>query len=311
MGEKMRRFTFIATVAKRIAMLSLISVCLFSTCLSEQAAAKIIPITGPGKKIPGTDLMGTDTNLGFGPPGPGHGHIKPAICGLLGLSGIFDNASVVRIEVKNDYYHLVRLWSEAHKSQPAYWVGAVINCVPFNNTQFKNLPPRSDWRVFPAPPAPSSGGGIGTDISIPGSGTQYACIWAGVAGGLSEVPAGQGVANVVSTKVNSITTDSDVYAQSTAISNLTSYAWCTGFISPFKWNYYYSGLVWPASDASGILPGGLYPPISSNEYYCYIAGVTVISPGKINIWPSFPSGHYFEDISKGTSMTWNCLKYKQ
>jgi len=309
----MKLFTFIATVAKRIAMLSLIPVCLSATCLSEQAAANPIikTITGPGKRIPGTDSMGTDTNLGFGPgTGKGSGHIKPAICGLLGLSGIFDNATVVRIEVENDYYHLVRRWSVAHSSQPAYWVGAVATCVEF--AQFKMTPPRSDWRVFAAPPAASSGGGTGTYIPISGSGTQYACIWAGVAGSLSAVPApsSEGLPNVASTQLNLIMNASGNYAQSTGISSLTSYAWCSGFNSPFNWTYSWSSPVTPWS-TGGLLPGGVYPPISSTEAWCYMAGVMVGIPGKIKIWPSFPSGNYAEDISKGTQMLWNCLPYTQ
>src|SRR5579862_2137583 len=134
----MRRFKFIATAAKRVAMPSVISVCLSAVCLSEQALAQpfVKTITGPGKKIPGTDTMGTDTNLGFGPgTGKGSGHIKPAVCGLLGLSGIYDNDTVVRIVVENNQYHIIRRWSVAHASQPEYWVGVVGTCVEL--TQLK------------------------------------------------------------------------------------------------------------------------------------------------------------------------------
>jgi hypothetical protein len=139
---------------------------------------------GGGKPIPGTDTTGSLTKLPYGPGAGGGGSpINPkvwGVCGLRGLSGIFDNSTVARIVVESGYYQVQRIWSSRHDTQPAYWPVVQWTCKPL--TAFTKA--KSGWSVFDAPVVTASGGGVPmSPTPIPGSGSQYACVCAGVEGG--------------------------------------------------------------------------------------------------------------------------------
>jgi len=103
------------------------------------------------------------------------------MCGLLSLSGDFTSSTVTQIIAVKGYYTLYRHWTSVLDGPVVGWT-----CVPF--TASHGLPPNSDVEVF-EPPTVSISGGAFTKTDI-GSEAD-ACVWAGVAGGLSEAKNGR------------------------------------------------------------------------------------------------------------------------
>jgi hypothetical protein len=322
----MRHVTILAAIPGFFSLRIIIPLCLASMCLSQWTAASVVTGSGGGKgtPIPGTNLMGTNVKLPYG-PGLTGGHepaIDPAkwgLCGLLGLSGTFDNSTLVRIVVQEGFYTVVTQYSNSHNLQPGYWPRYTWTCVDL--TAFKNASPRSGWNVFEASPL-TVGGGASQDVQIPGSGSSsrstYVCIWAGVSGGLSYPQDSPITENSV--EVSPAFATWYLYAQSVKASTLTTYAWCSGSTPPWSWTFQRGGASILGTGVNVPLLAGGYPPvfaegpwtfINKANYWCYMMGI--FTPGgHFTILPRFTSiGDYYEYISRGTNLLWDCLALTQ
>lgn len=260
-----RNFTLLATATKLLGIALLL--CLALTCPSERAAAQPLKgtVSGKGTLDPGGQTMSSDTPLGWS-PGPGHGTGPNnwAMCGLLSLAGDFDNSTVAQIVVRNDIYMVHRQWT-ASKSGP------VVGWTCVRVAELKKVPPISNWAGASEPPpvtAPATGSLVKKNIGD----AQDACIWAGLAGGLSETPKGQGSANFVTAQVDQAVLGQTLdWAQSTSGVTLSSFAWCSSYKSSLSWTYVnpstIPGVVGTATKVSLPPPPPLKGPLARDTYW--------------------------------------------
>jgi hypothetical protein len=131
--------------------------------------------------------------------------------------------------------------------------------------------------------------------------------WAGVVGGLSTVPAGQGSWNFVYTQQSG--PEAVVFAQSSSPeSTVATYAFCSEFkTGPWSWTYYPYHNV-ESNPAMGTNPFPPFGPGSEKQYWCYMVGIAVQHEGPISAVLSLTSSDdYTENTSVGTDSFWNCL----
>jgi hypothetical protein len=309
MEGKMSQFTPTAVGAKLISWI-IFPLCLASICLSVPAAAEITHVVAGGSHCKGKKLqegpnntVGCYTTLHVGPGTGSGGGFNPkdrGLCGLWGLSGTFDNNSIAKIVVQDGYYTL-----ETFGSNPKQIPEAWMTCVLLSDLTTVEPSKTTNWSVFETPTMTSTGAPETKRINNPAP--QYACIWAGVVGGLSTVPAGQGSGNFVYTQQSG--PEAVVFAQSSSPeSTVATYAFCSEFkTDPWSWTYYPYHNV-ESNPAMGTNPFPPFGPVSEKQYWCYMVGIAVQHEGPISAVLSLTSSDdYTENTSVGTGSFWNCL----
>jgi hypothetical protein len=275
--------------------------CLALTCLAGPAAATVVWGTANGPVT--CNANGTCTSLTPVPVGPGPGGggtpINPndyGMCGLLHLAGTFENSTVARIVVAADgYYAVERSWVGKPTEGPVVeWT-----CVRF--TDFTGLPPISDAGSFAAPVVTASGGAMDAK-KIGGIGD--ACIWAGLAGGLSS--ANQAIS--VSAQYNVFDTlDS---AQSAPGTKDSTYAFCSTF-KGFSFHHYYFGSAQPGNGSTSGLPVALI--FNPEHAWCYMGGAGSAAGGAFTSagLGVLGTGTYAFDVAKDSHLWFNCMSLSQ
>jgi hypothetical protein len=153
-----------------------------------------------------------------------------------------------------------------------------------------------------------------------------ACIWAGVAGPLSESKErGRWEAESSSRHNPSWNPNiTDIVAHhSTQGTSLTTFSFCNSFSSPppFTWSFYKR-----YDYGDGPTNGPRILPVRPKQHWCYMQGVFTAGSGMadpkhlsirlgINNSPPPPwdagGPVYFEDISDESALYWNCLPFDQ
>jgi hypothetical protein len=280
-----------------LALWAVLPLCLTLASLSKPAAAEAHGIAnGLVSCDPANDTCSSYTPLPVG-PGGGGSPINPndaGMCGLLHISGTFDNSAAALIVVRDGYYAVYKAWSASNTSPNIEWT-----CVRF--TEFSGLPPISDLQVFIGPLVSASGGGSDSK-GVGGAGS--ACIWAGVMGALRSKDQ---QAIVASAQYNAA--DTLELVQSDAGTTLQSYAYCSAF-KGFSWGNYRNGVaITPYHSTSmPVVPLHLTP----GQVWCYMDAVGA-TPGDMFTTGglSFVSGEYAFSVGPGSLMQLNCLRLSQ
>jgi hypothetical protein len=227
------------------------------SCFCEPAAAiETGSASCAGQKVTqSNDTYSCHVPLGTCSPG---GKCNPndwGMCGVLSLSGFFNKGTAARVAVgAGGFYTIDFQYTSANDSPAKHWPELDWTCVHLN--EFKGVPALSDATFF-APPAYS---GPQKDIS---NSKGYACIWAGVAGALTDtdlsvaLSAGGSAIAQFRSPVTVIGADND-----------KSFAFCTGYklASWPGWKYSINN-----SKGFHLAPAAI--PLNKSTSWCYMDGV--------------------------------------
>jgi hypothetical protein len=240
------------------AVTALFSIFLTTSCFFGPAAAiEHGTVSCAGQKVTQgpNGTFGCQVPLGACPPGGKCSNPNDyAMCGVVSLSGFFNKQTVARIIVGSTGYYTVDLqYTSANDSAAKHWPELGQTCVFLN--EFTSVPAISDAAYFP------QAGYSGSPINISGS-KGYACIWAGVSGGLTDL--------------NSSPYSAGGYAIAqfrspwTVIgaSNDMSYAFCTGYKTS-GW----SGWKYSLNHSAGYHYTPTTLTLNQRNYWCYMDGV--------------------------------------
>lgn len=271
--------------------------CMTITCLSVPASAETHgSANGPVSCNAANDTCSSYTPLPVG-PGSGGSPINPndaGMCGLLHISGTFDNSTAALIVVRDGYYAVYKAWSASNTSPNVEWT-----CERF--TEFSGLPPISDLQVFTGPLVTASGGG--SDSKAAG-GAGSACIWAGVMGALRSKDQ-----QAITASAQYNTADTLELVQTDAGTTLQSYSYCSAF-KGFAWGNYLNGVsVTPYHSTS--LPA-IPLHVTPNQMWCYMDAIGA-APGDTftTAGLGFVSGEYAFGVGLGSLVQFNCLRLSQ
>jgi hypothetical protein len=240
---------------------SLFFVCLtLSRFCGPAAAIEHNVATCAGEKITQgpNGTFGCQVPLPARPPGSkgGAGPNEWGMCGVLSLSGFFNQGTAAQIVVGSNGYYAVDLkYTSANDTAAKHWPELGWTCVFLH--EFTHVPGIMDASFF----VPSAYSG-GSSTNISGS-KGYACIWAGVSGGLTEID-----------KDVAYSAGGSAYAQFrsplTAIGafNDTSYAFCTGYKTS-SW----SGWKYSLNRSVGFHTAPQTLTLNKSNYWCYMDGV--------------------------------------
>jgi hypothetical protein len=273
-----------------------------------------------GKPVPGKhNVVSSDTPLpaGPGPGGPG-AKIPPndyGLCGLLGLSGNFGNATVARIAVgSNGYYEIHREWESGTQPPTVDWT-----CVRL--TEFKGaMPSNSLFRTDGPHPLTSNGALVENKLWTGSNSYGNACPWAGVAGNLSASHTDQELRSVAVHDENGYPTGITYEdAQGAKGVTISAFAFCSWFKpSVFTWSFYKN-----SPDLGDGFANHFFLQVRPKEFWCYMQGVATGGPdgggsftARLGIDKSPPAPYdaggpiYFEDVDMA-GLYWNCLPLDQ
>ncbi len=338
------RFTPVAVATKFLVLRIMFALCLASICLSERAAAVEFG-SNSGARVQESGCPQPEVAaciptwssikpLPVGPgPGMGHGrHVNLndyGMCGILSLSGVFNNSTFARLIVgENGYYAVYASSTGGPQNVPK--VG--YTCVHL--TDFTGLPPNLDFEVSDAPAVTASGANApALTAGAASSNTKQigaradACIWAGVTGGLSESTDLDNIAaetDYVQTAVDWPSLKTEAIAQPTKGVTLSTYAFCNTFRSFVQWTY----KLGPAAGCCGAgSTGGTIVdlPVRTGQYWCFMAGVSApmgqaaaIEPLyaalSVNSAPQPPNEQgvpLYAYSASNAGLYWNCLAFSQ
>jgi len=239
-----------------------IAVALFSfyaamTCFCEPAAAiETGTASCAGQKVTESDhTFSCHVPLGTCAPGGKCNPNDVGMCGVLNISGFFNKETMARVAVGSaGFYTIDFQYTSANDSPAKNWPELGWTCVHLN--EFKSVPALPHATFF-APPAYS---GPFKDIV---NSKGYACIWAGVAGALTDLDttvaltAGGSAFAQFRSPVTKIEADND-----------KSYALCTGYNLP-SW----SGWKYSLNSSKGYHATPLPIPLNESKFWCYMDGV--------------------------------------
>lgn len=284
------------------------------TFFSEHAAAypytkTVKPGTGKTTYNPQTNTTTSNYPLPYGPaPGPGHGAtINPndyAMCGVLNLSGDFDENTVAEVVVIGDHFNVQRTWTGKNKSGGPT---LVVTCALFKD--FTGVPPVSDAGTFLPPTVVPSTGGVEGKVLV--GGATQACIWAGVSGALTQK--NKSAAYVYAQYYSSTGGSTVVVAQSAqgAAGKLSTYSFCNGYSGSgtLSWKYYQDGNMGESSLGGTLIPPP--PKIAIKLNWCYLDGIGA-QASSVNAGLGLSSiGDYTFEAASGSTFWFNCLPLKQ
>jgi hypothetical protein len=269
------------------------------SCLSQAHAGVTTGSTKhcvPTQDADGTWSCYTPTPVGPGPGGGDGTPISPndyGMCGLLSLSGNFNNSSAAEIVVRNGYYTVFT------RGKTKFDLPVVdYTCVYF--TDFTGLPPNSEGEANQSPTETASPGPVMAAIGN----NQQACIWAGVAGGFTQF-------NFATAQfLGGTKGQTEVEAETNPGTTLSTYAFCSTFktTSPTwtKWTYLKDAFWYGDADTGGKT---LNLSIPKSEYWCYMDGV-LEKAEPFSAALVIGATDYEEKISS-SDMAYNCLPFKQ
>jgi hypothetical protein len=275
-------------------------------------------------------LMTSDTPLPVGPgPGGGGRPINPdnyGMCGLLGLSGHFDAQTIVRIKIgANGLYEVHRQWlGTSNATQP------VVDWTCIHLKDFTGPLPVPGKFATKEPPPVMTHGGPRNEVQLSSGSRMFgtACIWAGVAGGLSTRVTDQDNASFASYDESGGTYPGVTWegAQSTKGVTIFTFVFCSEFPgTDFIWDFYKTTIDFPHGDGQAFHQ---FLPVRPKDQWCYMQGVAATGTSEnpqsafqaalgIDKTPPPPwdagGPIYYEDIDSNgnAALYWNCMPIAQ
>jgi hypothetical protein len=301
------------------------------TCLPELAAAFDHGTTSEEGTSSGKDIVTSDTPLPVGPgPGGGRPNINPddyGMCGFLGLSGRFDPQTVARIQVgANGYYEIHREWLASNNARRP-----VVDWTCIRLKDFMGPLPGPEKFATKAPPPVTNSGGPRTEVQLSSGSRSFgtACIWAGVAGGISARTTDQENHSYALYDESAGAYPGVIWegAQASKGTTITTFVFCNEFPNgDFIWNFLKTTSNFPYFDPQAFHE---FLQVRPRDQWCYMQGIATTTMGSVDDPGSFVAklgidnsppapwdaggAIYYKDVDSGGSagLYWNCMPIQQ